>query len=66
MVTRQIGDQTHTIIHRKDGNGNEETQEDLVNIDGGKQLFHQMLAHFFTQIQQKTWQEKSKYIAKLH
>lgn len=34
MVTRQIGDQTHTIIHRKDGNGNEETQEDLVNIDG--------------------------------
>lgn len=34
MVTRQIGDQTHTIIHRKDGNGYEETQEDLVNIDG--------------------------------
>ncbi|XP_074605850.1 uncharacterized protein LOC141858890 isoform X2 [Acropora palmata] len=34
MVTRQIGDQTHTIIHRRDGNGNEETQEDLVNIDG--------------------------------
>lgn len=34
MVTRQIGDQTHTIIHRNDGNGNEETQEDLVNIDG--------------------------------
>ncbi|XP_067056229.1 uncharacterized protein [Acropora muricata] len=34
MVTRQIGDQTHTIIHRKDRNGNEETQEDLVNIDG--------------------------------
>ena len=54
MVTRQIGDQTHTIIHRKDGNGNEETQEDLVNIDGGKQLFHLMLARFFTQIQQKT------------
>lgn len=34
MVTRKIGDQTHTIIHRKDGHGNEETQEDLVNIDG--------------------------------
>lgn len=51
MVTRKIGDQTHTIIHRKDGHGNEETQEDLVNIDGGKQLFHQMsLAHLFTQI----------------
>lgn len=32
-VTRKIGDQTHTITHRKDRSGNEERHEDLVNID---------------------------------
>ena len=35
MISRKIGDQTHTVTHKKDESGNEETQEDLVNIDNG-------------------------------
>ena len=41
-VTRKIGDQTHTITHRKDGSGNEERHEDLVNIDDGKYMYMQL------------------------
>ena len=34
-ITRRMGDQKYTVTHRIDGSGNEETQEDLVNIDKG-------------------------------
>lgn len=34
-IARKIGDQTHTFTRRKDESGNEETREDLVNIDDG-------------------------------
>ena len=30
-----MGDQTYSVTHRIDDSGNEETREDLVNIDKG-------------------------------
>ena len=38
IVTKQIGDQSHTVTRRRDESGNEETQEDLVNIAQGVPL----------------------------
>lgn len=35
-VTRRIGDQLHTVTRRKDSCGNEETEEDTVNMDSEK------------------------------
>lgn len=34
-VTRMIGDQSHTAIHRRDRNGVEQNDENLINIDSG-------------------------------
>lgn len=36
-ITRRIGDQLHTVTRRKDSSGNEETEEDTVNI--GRESF---------------------------
>ena len=44
IVTRKIGDQTHTFTKRKDESGNEETQEDLVNIENNGMLNLQLHA----------------------
>ena len=32
-ITRRIGDELHTIRRRKDSSGNEETEEDTVNVN---------------------------------
>lgn len=37
-----MGDQKYTVTHRIDGSGNEETQEDLVNIDKGTWLYSKL------------------------
>lgn len=39
-ITRRIGDQLHTVTRRKDSSGNEETEEDTVNIDRGRRGRH--------------------------
>ena len=36
VITRRIGDQTHTVTRRKDSCGNEETHVDVVDNDKGK------------------------------